>query len=77
MLLLASGALRVRLSRIESFFAPYYCRVCEHSLSVCIEVRPNLQELRRLQLPEVRCDRCGRATEFAEMPSRYLLFLDA
>jgi len=64
-------------SRVESFFAPYYCQACERSLTVCIEVRPNLQSLRRLQMPELRCDHCGEAAQFAELPARYLLFLDA
>lgn len=64
-------------SRIESFFAPYTCPQCEQTESVCIEVLPNLQALRRMQVPLVQCPRCGVPCEFAEIPARYLLFLDA
>lgn len=64
-------------SRVDSFFAPYSCPKCGLAESVCVEVLPNLQALRRLEVPPFECPACGAGCEFSEIPSRYLLFLDA
>ncbi len=64
-------------SRVDSFFAPYTCPECGLAESVCLEVLPNLQALRRLEVPPFQCPACGTDCEFSEIPARYLLFLDA
>jgi len=62
---------------IDSFFAPYLCPVCQHEASLLVEVAPNLDRLRAGDVPTQPCPACSASMEFAELPERYLLFLDS
>jgi anti-anti-sigma regulatory factor len=65
----------VQHARVESFYVPYMCDACGAEASMCIEVEPNLNGLRNMEAPPMRCPECNGKMSFSEIPARYLLFV--
>lgn len=63
-------------AQVDSFFVPYDCPTCGHGASMCLEVADHREALRAMQLPSQACPECDAAMECAELPERYLLFLE-
>jgi hypothetical protein len=62
-------------AEIASFYAPYSCAACGREDEACVEVAPNVAELRSLRLPTRACPECAGVMEFNDIPERYVLFL--
>ena len=60
---------------VESLFAPYRCNACDYEASMCLEVAPNLEKFRQLELPALPCSNCESLMEFDDIAEEYLLFL--
>lgn len=63
-------------AEVDSFYAPYQCDECGFESSMCIEVGPNRDMLRRMEAPQLECPECKTAMDFNEIPERYFLFLE-
>jgi predicted Zn-ribbon and HTH transcriptional regulator len=63
-------------AQVDSFYAPYACNKCGYEGSMCIEMGPNLDRLRRMEAPELTCPECRSAMQLSEIPQRYLLFVE-
>ena len=61
---------------VDSFFAPYVCDGCGYEGSMCLDVEPNLAQLRDMQALSIACPECTQPMEFNDIPERYLLFLE-
>lgn len=64
-------------AEIESFFAPYACDVCGYEGSRLIEMKPNLVQLRRLEVPRLECPECSEEMVLNDVPQRFLSFIEA
>ena len=63
-------------ANIESFYVPYDCPSCGYSASLCVDVAPNIERLRKLEIPPQPCPECTKPMECGELADRYLLFLE-
>jgi len=63
-------------AEVSSFYAPYQCDTCGFESSMCIDVGPNEEMLRRMEAPQKKCPECEAVMEFNEIPERYFLFLE-
>ncbi len=61
---------------IESFHAPYSCGSCGRDAYVLLDVARDLSEGAKSTPPERPCAECSGSMRFAELPERYLAFLD-
>lgn len=58
---------------IRSFFAPYFCHSCDESIVKLIDARDDVDR----QITELpTCALCGQATEFDDVRSAFLSFLE-
>lgn len=58
--------------QVKSFFAPYYCEVCDKELLQLFEVAEIVDPL----VIHPPCPSCGRATELDHLPEQYFAFLE-
>jgi len=61
---------------VESFQAPYTCSTCGRDAYVLLDVARDLEDGADSTPPERPCAECSGAMSFAELPQRYLAFLD-
>lgn len=61
---------------IESFQAPYVCDACGHETYVLLDVARDLADGADSTPPERPCAECSGSMRFAELPQRYLAFLE-
>lgn len=60
--------------KVDSIFLPYSCKSCKSELAALFSV----SELRRMgsEIPTQKCNKCGNAAEFDDIPEEYLGFLN-
>ncbi len=61
---------------VESFQAPYSCASCGFDTYVLLDVARDLDSGADSSLPERPCAECNGTMRFAEIPARYLAFLE-
>jgi anti-anti-sigma regulatory factor len=61
---------------IESFQAPYSCASCGREASVTLDVARDLADGPDSTPPDRPCAECSGSMRFAELPGRYLAFLE-
>jgi hypothetical protein len=62
-------------ARVVSFLAPYVCEGCHHDEYKLLDVDEYFPDPKRPLPPAFRCERCGGAMVFDELPERYFSFL--
>jgi anti-anti-sigma regulatory factor len=63
-------------AKVHSFFAPYVCERCNREELKLLEVATHFPDGCSFdRVPELRCEQCGLALEFDDIPEHYLQFL--
>jgi hypothetical protein len=62
-------------ARVISFLAPYVCESCRTDEYRLLDVEEHFPDRTRPLAPAFRCEKCGGALVFDELPERYLSFI--
>ena len=60
-----------------SFYAPYACPNCSHYQEKLIDLLELHPVVKRMELPPLKCESCGKETELDDVPESYLSYVSA
>ena len=62
---------------LVSLYAPYICPSCKHPQEHLFDLLQLYPKVKAFDLPEVRCDACGKPTELDDLVENYLMYVAA